>query len=154
MRAVVLGPGAAGKSTFARTLAEATGVPYFELDNLFWNAQLEPTSPGEWAMVQSSLAQRESWILDGDLGPYDVLDVRLARADVVVLFNPPTWRCVWRTLRRSRERSDYWRWLLTWRRRALPSHLRHIAEYPSVKLWIIRNPRDLAQASRELTHSH
>jgi len=150
VRVIVLGPGAAGKSTFSRSLAEATGVPYFELDTLFWNARLEPMPPEGWAELQAEMVQSDSWVLDGDLGPYDVLDVRLARADVVVLLDPPMWRCVWRSLRRSRERLDYWRWLLTWRHRARPGHLQRIARYPDVRLMIIRSPEDLARALEEL----
>ena len=30
-----------------------------------------------------------------------------------MLLDVPSWRCVWRSLRRSRERGDYWVWLLT-----------------------------------------
>jgi adenylate kinase family enzyme len=46
MRVVVLGPGAAGKSTFARSVAEATGVKYVELDAVFWSPELQPMAPG------------------------------------------------------------------------------------------------------------
>ena len=45
MRIVVLGPGAAGKSTFSKSLAQATGLAWVELDNLFWNANLDPMPP-------------------------------------------------------------------------------------------------------------
>jgi adenylate kinase family enzyme len=143
MRIVVLGPGAAGKSTFSKSLAKATGLVWVELDKLFWNANLDPMSPNEWVEVQRDLTREESWILDGDLGPYDVVDVRLGRADIVVLFDPPTWRCVWRTLRRSRQRLDYWRWILTWRRRYLPELKKRIAERPEVRVLIIRSRHDI-----------
>jgi adenylate kinase family enzyme len=33
----VLGPGAAGKSTFSRRLGDLTGVPVTELDSVFWS---------------------------------------------------------------------------------------------------------------------
>jgi adenylate kinase family enzyme len=150
MRIVVLGPGAAGKSTFSKSLAQATGLPWVELDDLFWNANLDPMPPDEWADVQRVLMGEESWILDGDLGPYDVVDVRLDVADIVVLFDPPTWRCVWRTLRRSRQRRDYWRWLLTWRRRCLPGLMKRIAERPDVRVLIIRNRHDIEEVRSAL----
>jgi Isopentenyl transferase len=35
-RVMIVGPGAAGKSTFAVRLAEITGLPVIELDQLFW----------------------------------------------------------------------------------------------------------------------
>jgi adenylate kinase family enzyme len=150
MRIVVLGPGAAGKSTLSKSLTQATGVAWVELDKLFWSPNLDPMPPDEWADVQRDLIDEESWILDGDLGPYDVVDVRLEKADTVVLFDPPTWRCVWRTLRRSRQRLDYWRWLLTWRRRYLPGLMKRIAERPDVRVLIIRNRHDIEQVKSTL----
>ena len=37
--------------------------------------------------------------MDGDLGPYDVLDVRLQAADTVVFLDFSPLRCAWRALR-------------------------------------------------------
>src|SRR3954452_1446715 len=128
-RVVVLGPGGSGKSTFARALSAQTGIPCTDLDSLYWSADLEPLSAEEWVRVQQRLCSAPSWILDGDLGPYDVVEERLKHADAVVLVDPPTWRCCWRALRRSRERLDFWRWLLTWRRRYRPRLMHHIAEH-------------------------
>ncbi len=51
--------------------------------------------------------------MDGDLGPHDVLDVRVQAADTVVFLEFPPLRCAWRALRRSPERASFWRWLLT-----------------------------------------
>ena len=112
----MLGPGAAGKSTFSRRLGDLTGVPVTELDSVFWSNDLQPLSKQDWVDVQAGLTEPAAWILDGDLGPYDVLDTRLVRADTVVMFDPPLRRCVWRALRRSREQREFWVWLLTWRR--------------------------------------
>jgi adenylate kinase family enzyme len=139
---VLLGRGAAGKSTLARQLGEATGRPVVELDKLFWKPDLTPTPPDEWAQVQRELAQRPGWIADGDLGPYDVLDVRLAAADTVVLLDFPLVRCAWRALRRSRERSDFWRWVITWRRVWRPRILARVAAVaPDAQLHVLRSPR-------------
>lgn len=101
---VILGPGAAGKSTFALRLAKLTGVDAIELDSVFWSDELEPLSPDAWVQLQAKLAAPDAWILDGDLGPQDVLQPRLERADTVVMFDPPLIRCIWRAARRSRQR--------------------------------------------------
>jgi adenylate kinase family enzyme len=143
-RILLLGPGASGKSTLARVLADSTGIPMIELDKVFWSAGLEPTPPEEWVELQQELAAEPAWIMDGDLGPYDVLNVRLRRADTIILLDLPTWRCAVRALRRSRERLDFWRWLLTWRRSYRPRLLRAIAEEaPDAELLVIRSRRDL-----------
>jgi hypothetical protein len=128
-RVVVLGPGGSGKSTFARALSAHTGIPWTDLDSIYWSADLEPMSPQQWVRVQQRLCSAPRWILAGDLGPYDVVGERLKQADVVVLLDLPTWRCCWRAVRRSRERLDFWLWLLSWRRRYRPKLMHEIAEH-------------------------
>jgi adenylate kinase family enzyme len=148
-RVVVLGPGGSGKSTFARALGATTGLPVIELDARFWSPALEPTPPGAWRRLQADLAAADAWIMDGDLGPYDMLDERLRRADTVVVLDLARWRCVVRSLRRSWGRADYWRWVLTWRRRSRPLVLRAVAEQaPGAALHVARSPRE---ADRLLT---
>lgn len=107
-RVVILGRGGAGKSVAAREFGELLHLPVIELDKMFWSADLSPTTPERWAALQAELATAEHWIMDGDLGPYDVLITRLARADTVVILDYGLVRCVWRAARRSRERWDFW----------------------------------------------
>jgi adenylate kinase family enzyme len=128
-RVVILGRGAAGKSVLAARLSEITGLPVIELDKHFWKPGLNATSPAEWAHTQSELARREAWIMDGDLGPYDTaLGARLAAADTVIVLDFPLVRCAWHAVRRSRERGDFWRWLVGYRRRSLPRIRQAIAD--------------------------
>lgn len=143
-RVVVLGSGGSGKSIFARALSEKTGLPYTELDSVFWSDDRRATPPDEWVEIQRDLTDSSEWILDGDLGPYDVLTTRLERADTVVLLDLPTWLCAWRALRRSRQRLDFWRWLLTWRRRYLPGLLQQIAEHaPHADVLVLHRPNEV-----------
>lgn len=141
-RVLVLGPGGAGKSTFARHLGAVTGLPVVELDAVYWSDALEPLPPGEWAARQSELVAPGRWILDGDLGPYDEVGVRLAAADTVVVLEYPTWLCVWRTLRRGRRRRDYWAWLLGWHRRDRPRLDRALGAHPHLTVIRARRPAD------------
>lgn len=150
---MILGPGGAGKSTFARELAAATGAPCIEIDKVFWQAGLEPLTREEWELRQEEIFGDDSWIADGDLGPYDALDVRLRRADTVVVLDVPLRRCVWRSLRRSRERLDYWRWLLSWHRRWRPRLLEAAARHPHAALLIVRSASAREQALRQLASS-
>ena len=139
-RVLVLGRGGAGKSAFARRLGALTGIPVVELDEVFWGPGLAGLSRPEWVSRQRELVAADAWILDGDLGPYDALDVRLAEADTVVLLNLSLVRCAWRSVRRSRERWDFWVWLLSYRWRYLPPLRRAIAE-SEVELVELRTPR-------------
>ena len=145
-RIVILGRGGSGKSTLAATLGSITGLPVIELDKHFWGPGLEATPPAKWAEVQAELARADHWIMDGDLGPYDVLEVRLRRADTVIMLDYPFWRCAWRALRRSRERVDFWLWVWSWRRRSLPLLLNAVAAHAAgAKLHVLRSPRAAAR---------
>ncbi len=141
-RVVIVGRGAAGKSALAARLGEITGLPVTELDERFWQPGLVATPPDRWAAIQRELVAGERWILDGDLGPYDVLDVRLRAADTVIVLDFSFLRCAWRAVRRSRERGDFWLWLWRYRRRSLPRVMDAIASHAgSADVHVLRNPR-------------
>lgn len=138
----MLGRGGAGKSTLAGRLGAITGLAVIELDAHFWSPDLAPLGPGDWRSVQTRLAASEEWIMDGDLGPYDVLAPRLARADTVLLLDFSLARCVWNAARRSRERADFWWWVLVWRARHRRRILRAVARDASgAALVVLRSPR-------------
>lgn len=128
-RVVVLGCGGAGKSTLARSLGAITGLPVIELDKLFWQPGRVPSSPARWAAVQRELVRKPRWIIDGDLGPYDVPSVRLKRADTVIVLDLPLLLCAWRALRRSRESLEFWLWLWRYRRHSRPLVAHAISTY-------------------------
>jgi adenylate kinase family enzyme len=145
-RVIILGPGAAGKSTLAVRLGEITGLPVTELDKLFWRPGQGAMPRDQWAAIQGELAAHESWIMDGDLGPYDLLEVRLRAADTIVFLDFSPARCAWRAIRRSRERADFWRWLFTYRRRSRPLLLQAIdAHAGNAGVHVLPNPRAVRQ---------
>lgn len=140
-RVVVLGRGGAGKSVLSRRLGALIGAPVVELDQLFWlAADLRPLAADEWERVQLDLVARPRWVADGDLGPYDVLPVRLRRADTVVVLDYSLPRCAWRALRRSRENLDFWRWVIAYRRRWLPRVLAQVRACGAT-VHVLRTPR-------------
>ena len=128
-RVVILGRGGAGKSTFARKLGERTGLPVIELDKYFWQPALVPTPRAQWTEIQRKLAHQERWIMDGDLGKYDELGVRLQAADTVLILDFPLLLCLMRAMRRSKERMDFWWGLVTWRLIERPKIKRIVAKY-------------------------
>ncbi len=151
-RVVIMGRGASGKSTLAVRLGELTGLPVIELDKVFWQPGLVATPRDQWVAVQQELVKEEGWIMDGDLGPYDVVDVRLRAADTIIFLDFSLFRCAWRAIRRSRERADFWRWLLAYQRRSRPLLVEAIATHAATAdLHVLRNPgalrRFLAQVA-------
>ncbi|MEU8192675.1 hypothetical protein AB0C10_02705 [Microbispora amethystogenes] len=151
-RVVILGRGGSGKSTLAAHLGAITRIPVIELDKHFWRPGLEATPLDQWAGIQGELVQADAWIMDGDLGPYDVLDVRLQAADTVILLDFSFWRCAWQAIRRSRERADLWLWVWAYRRRSRPLLLSAIATHAGdAKLHVIRNPPALRRFVAQVT---
>ena len=143
-RVVILGRGGAGKSTLARQLGEIMGLPVIEIDKIFWLEGLLPTPRNEWVKIQQKLVSRDKWIMDGDLGPFDAVEVRLQAADTVILLDFALVQCAWRAWRRGRERADFWRWLVWYRRRSRPVLAKAIEEYASgAEVHLVRNPREL-----------
>lgn len=153
-RVVIFGRGGAGKSTLARRLGEMTGLSVIELDKLFWQPGLVPTSRDQWIAMQQKLIREERWIMDGDLGPYDSVETRLHAADTIIFLDFSLVRCAWRAFRRSRERADFWRWLLTYPGKSRPILMAAIARHaPNANLHVLRNPnavrKFLAAIARE-----
>jgi adenylate kinase family enzyme len=154
-RVVVLGRGGAGKSVLARRLSELTGLPVVELDALFWQPGLVAEDPERWAARQRELVQRDTWIIDGDLGPYDsALEDRLRAADTVIVLDFAFVRCAWRTVRRGRERGDYWRWVWAYRRRSLPALMGAVTSAaPGAEVHVLRGPRGVRRFVERLRRS-
>jgi adenylate kinase family enzyme len=150
-RVVILGRGASGKSTLARCLGEITRLPVIEIDKVFWRASLIPTPGDQWVAVQETLIAKDNWIIEGDLGPYDIVEVRLRAADAIIFLDFSLVRCAWRAAWRSRERADFWRWLIAYRRQSRPILMQAIANHaPAAKLWVLRNPRNVRRFVEEL----
>ena len=70
-------------------LSEITGVKLVELDKVFWGPELAATPREQWIKLQQELTTEKEWILDGDLGPYDAVEVRLQSADTIIFLEPP-----------------------------------------------------------------
>ena len=105
-RVVILGCSGAGKSTFARALGARLGLPVVHLDALFWQpGWKEPENEAFRAAVASAIAG-DTWITDGNYVGR-TFDLRLPRADTVIVIDQPRWLCVFRIL---------WRWLTSFGR--------------------------------------
>lgn len=97
-RVLVIGSGGAGKSTFARRLAERTGLPLIHLDERYWHEGWVATPNAEWDAVIAELVGQGSWIMDGNYGR--TLPARLAACDTVIFLDVPRLVCLWRLVKR------------------------------------------------------
>jgi adenylate kinase family enzyme len=88
-----------GKSTFSRALEAKSGVPLIHLDLQFWKPGWVEPSDAEWREKQRGLLAGDAWIADGNYT--ETLDLRLERADTVVVLDTPWWRCAGRALLRG-----------------------------------------------------
>ena len=152
-RVVIIGRGASGKSTLARQLSEITGLPVIELDKIFWRPGLLATPRNQWIVIQERLVSNDGWIMEGDLGPHDAVEVRLRAADTIILLDFSLVRCAWRAIRRSRERVDFWLWVLQYRRTSRPVLMRAIANHaPNAEVRVFRGPKTLRRFVAETGH--
>lgn len=130
------------------------GLPVIELDKAFWRAGLVATPRDQWVVLQEKLVAQEGrieegwveqgWIMDGDLGPYDAVEVRLRAADTIILLDFSLIRCAWRAIRRSGERADFWRWLVSYRSRSRPILMQAISKHAAAaELLVFRHPKEL-----------
>jgi adenylate kinase family enzyme len=93
-RIVVLGCAGAGKTTFARRLADVTGAPLICLDAIWQESWTAADVPAFRALL-AELHAGEAWISDGNFA-VATFDLRLPRADLLVWLAPPRWLCLLR----------------------------------------------------------
>ena len=142
-RVLVIGSGGSGKTTFARRLAERTGLPLLHLDSLYWRPGWDPTPSADWRKRVEELVTGDAWIMDGNYG--GTMDLRLAACDTVVFLDIPRIVCLWRVLKRQllhrgRPRAelppgcverlswDFVNWIWTYPARRRPAILRRLHE--------------------------
>jgi len=101
-RVIVTGMAGSGKSTFSRELSARTGLPVIHLDLHYWKPGWVRPSDHEWRVTQRSLLAGDAWIADGNY--HETLDLRLERADTVVVLDTPWWVCAGRAFVRGLRR--------------------------------------------------
>jgi adenylate kinase family enzyme len=133
-------------------LGDITGLPVIEMDKIFWRRRLIATPRDQWVAMQEKLVAGDRWIMDGDLGPYDAVEVRLRAADTILFLDFSLIRCAWQAIRRSREGTDFWRWLLSYRYQSRPILRAAIANHaPNAVLHVFRGPKTVGQFLADAT---
>ena len=95
MRIHVTGNAGAGKTTLARRLGSALGLPVIHLDQIVWQSGWRTTPQDQQAASLRSAVAPRSWVIEGVSG-----FVR-ERADIVVFLDVPRRVCLWRCLMRN-----------------------------------------------------
>ena len=104
-RILVIGSPGAGKSTFARSLAEITGIPLYHIDNIYWNERGEHITRRELLDRLDPILRSGSWIIDGNYGA--TFEYRIPFATDVMLLDVDTDTCISGIIRRvGIERAD------------------------------------------------
>ena len=89
---LIIGCPGSGKSTFARALKEATGLPLVHLDMLYWNSDRTTVSREVFdARLEEALAG-DGWIIDGNFSR--TMEKRLQGCDTVFFLDLPTEVCL------------------------------------------------------------
>lgn len=97
-RVVIIGSSGTGKSTFARRLGDATGLPVTHIDQLFWQAGWVQTPKPLYLERLSAVVAQERWIIEGVNA--STLDLRLPRTDLLIWLERGRLGCLWRVARR------------------------------------------------------
>ena len=100
-----------GGTTFSRELAARLGVPFHELDALFWRPGWRETPAEEFRALVEPIVAADGWVIDGSY-PGRLGDLVLRNADLVVWLDLPMYvwlpRLLRRTLRRLLRREELW----------------------------------------------
>lgn len=102
-RILIYGVTGSGKTTLARELAQRTGLPWTEVDQLTWDPGWVAVEPAEQRRRIAEICGQDRWILDTAYSSWS--DVPLARAELIVALDYPRWRSLGRLVRRTVSRT-------------------------------------------------
>lgn len=91
-RILLIGNAGAGKTTFAKQLAQKLHLPLVHLDNLYWRGDWDHLSCDEFDIILQGELEKPQWILDGNFNR--TISHRLQYCDTVFYFDIPTITCL------------------------------------------------------------
>ncbi|MBR1763708.1 MAG: adenylate kinase [Eubacterium sp.] len=101
---IVVGCCGSGKSTFAKKLAEKTGLPLYLLDNIYWFPDASHLERPEFIKRQNEIMKNDRWIIDGNYG--STIKHRIKECELVFFFDLPTDVCLKGVVQREKVRDD------------------------------------------------
>jgi len=175
VRVVVIGISGAGKSTFARALAQGLGASHVELDALHWDPGWAPAAPEVFAARVAAATAGPAWVVDGNYSA--VRSLVWGRATHLVWLDyqrlPIMLRVIRRSVQRALSRQELWNgnredWRNWWRashpirwawsqwrgRRASLEATLAEGRHAHLRLWRLRHPREAPGALAALLREH
>jgi adenylate kinase family enzyme len=111
-RIAVVGSPGSGKSTVAKTISSALGIPHLELDSVFHQPSWTELPTDEFQDAVRRFTEQEAWVVDGNYTSHGITDLVWPRADTVVWLDLPRSQTMWRvgarTFRRIARRERLW----------------------------------------------
>jgi adenylate kinase family enzyme len=113
MRVVVVGNSGSGKTTMAKALSQALGVPRIELDAINWQPGWRPLAiedPEEFIRRVAEAAAGDAWVVDGNYTK--AREAHWSRATHFVWMDTERWvvmrRVIWRSFSRAVSKRELW----------------------------------------------
>lgn len=98
-RILIYGVTGSGKTTLARRVGEALGIPWHEPDQLTWEpGWVQVPDDAQRERIQAIVSQDE-WVLDTAYGKW--IDLPLDRAELIVALDFPRWISLGRLIKRT-----------------------------------------------------
>ena len=153
-RVVIVGNGGSGKTTVANQLGDLLNLPVIHLDSLYYATDWTPLDHEQFAAAQTRAVQAHRWIIEGNYA--STLPIRLAAAHVVIVLDLHPMACIWGIIKRRRRHRggqhpqvgvydritwNFLGYVLTYRRRMLPTVRRLIAEHAPMATCVILRGR-------------
>ena len=91
-KVIIIGCPGSGKSTFARKLAEKTGIPLYYLDMMYWNADKTTVSKEIFDQRLCAVMEQDEWIIDGNYSR--TMKMRFKACDTVFFLDYPVEVCL------------------------------------------------------------
>jgi predicted kinase len=102
-RILILGRTGSGKTTLARELAAAFGLPHVELDSLYFGPDFSRAPLSLLRERTSAAIAGDRWVTDGN--KHAVRDLVWPRADTIIWLDYPVWVSLWRLAKRAATRT-------------------------------------------------
>ena len=137
MKINVIGTSGSGKTTFGRRLAEILGIPFLEMDALFWGPNWSAPEDEVLFKELAAALKGDSWVLDGNYTR--TIPIKWDRVEIIIWLDFNFLRTLIQAVKRAvgRISSREELWPGTGNRETL----RKLFSRESIVLWTIRTHR-------------